>query len=168
MHCHIRRNECSGEFGVCGCSSTAASDGICDIMNLQSRIQHPLVCAEGGLRTFSQFLSATIGPSVARVSAPRTIPSLKRHPTIVVPVLVALASWIPLFWRKLFLTILHSAPRSCERFRIHTSLGLRSRSPEGDRLKVVPLGLSDSWVFVKSCANIEHYASSTVAVGTWT
>jgi len=38
---------------------------------------------------FSQFLSATIGPAVALVSAPRTIPSLKRHPTIVVPVLVA-------------------------------------------------------------------------------
>jgi len=55
------------------------------------------------LLTFSQFLSATISPSVARVSAPRMIPSLKRQPTMVVPVLVALGSGIPRSARKLFL-----------------------------------------------------------------
>ena len=54
-------------------------------------------------RTFSQFLSATMGPSVARVSAPRTIPSLKRQPTMVVPVLVALGSLIPLSFKYVFL-----------------------------------------------------------------
>jgi len=55
------------------------------------------------LLTFSQFLSATMSPSVARVSAPRMIPSLKRQPTMVVPVLVAFGSGIPRSARKLFL-----------------------------------------------------------------
>ena len=54
--------------------------------------------------TFSQFLSATMSPSVARVSAPRMIPSLKRQPTMVVPVLVAFGSGIPRSARKLFLS----------------------------------------------------------------
>lgn len=47
-------------------------------------------------RTFSQFLSATMGPPVARVSAPRQIPSSSPEspppylrPTMVVPVEVA-------------------------------------------------------------------------------
>ena len=53
--------------------------------------------------TFSQFLSATISPSVARVSAPRIMPSLKRQPTIVVPVLVALGRRTPLSDIKLLL-----------------------------------------------------------------
>jgi len=55
-------------------------------------------------RTFSQFLSATIGPAVARVSAPSTIPSLKRQPTIVVPVLVAFGIFTPLLSRKALLS----------------------------------------------------------------
>jgi hypothetical protein len=38
---------------------------------------------------FSQFFSATMGFSVARVSPPRTTSSLKRKPSMVVPVLVA-------------------------------------------------------------------------------
>jgi hypothetical protein len=54
-------------------------------------------------RTFSQFLSATIGPSVARVSAPRTMPSLKRQPTIVVPVLVARGTGMPFSCKNVFL-----------------------------------------------------------------
>lgn len=37
---------------------------------------------------FSQFLSATVEPAVALVSAANTTPSLYRRPTIVVPVLV--------------------------------------------------------------------------------
>lgn len=55
------------------------------------------------IHAFSQFLSATMGPSVARVSAPRTMPSLNTHPTMVVPVLVALGKGTPLLRRKLFL-----------------------------------------------------------------
>ena len=55
------------------------------------------------LLTFSQFLSATMSPSVARVSAPKMIPSLKRQPTIVVPVLVAFGRGNPRSARKLFL-----------------------------------------------------------------
>jgi len=42
--------------------------------------------------TFSQFLSATMGPSVALVSAPNTIPFSYKHPTMVVPVEVALGN----------------------------------------------------------------------------
>lgn len=53
--------------------------------------------------TFSQFLSATMGPSVARVSAPSTIPSLNRHPTMVVPVLVAFGSGRPFSDKNAFL-----------------------------------------------------------------
>ena len=54
-------------------------------------------------KTFSQFLSATISPAVALVSAPRTIPSLNKHPTIVVPVLVAFGKGSPFSAMKLFL-----------------------------------------------------------------
>lgn len=48
-----------------------------------------------GARCESHTLSATIGPLVARVSAAITTPPLNRHPTIVVPVLVALGSGTP-------------------------------------------------------------------------
>lgn len=44
-----------------------------------------------------------MGPSVARVSAPSTMPSLNKHPTIVVPVLVAFGRGTPRCSRKLFL-----------------------------------------------------------------
>lgn len=44
---------------------------------------------------FSQFLSATIGPLVALVSAAITTPPSKIHPTMVVPVEVALGKGIP-------------------------------------------------------------------------
>ena len=40
-------------------------------------------------------LSATIGPLVARVSAAMTTPPSNKHPTIVVPVLVALGRGKP-------------------------------------------------------------------------
>ena len=40
-------------------------------------------------------LSATMGPLVARVSAAMTTPSSNKHPTIVVPVLVALGRGRP-------------------------------------------------------------------------
>jgi hypothetical protein len=44
-----------------------------------------------------------MGPAVARVSAPRIMPSWKRQPTMVVPVLVALGSLTPLSARYAFL-----------------------------------------------------------------
>jgi hypothetical protein len=44
-------------------------------------------------------LSATIGPLVARVSAAITTPPSNRHPTMVVPVLVAFGSGTPWAWR---------------------------------------------------------------------
>lgn len=47
----------------------------------------------------SRTLSATMGPLVARVSAAITTPPSNKHPTIVVPVLVALGSGTPLAWR---------------------------------------------------------------------
>jgi hypothetical protein len=43
--------------------------------------------AAAGALAFSQFLSHTIVPSVARVSAPSTTPPVKTAPQIVVPVL---------------------------------------------------------------------------------
>jgi hypothetical protein len=64
-------------------------------------------------------LSATMGPLVARVSAAMTTPPSKRHPTIVVPVLVALGSGIPWAWSAaLRLWLLKSKPpivRGCAR-----------------------------------------------------
>lgn len=48
-----------------------------------------------------------MGPSVALVSAPRIKPSLKRQPTIVVPVLVAFGKFRPLSSRDLFLEKCH-------------------------------------------------------------
>jgi hypothetical protein len=47
----------------------------------------------------SHTLSATIGPLVALVSAAITTPPSNRHPTMVVPVLVALGSGTPWAWR---------------------------------------------------------------------
>lgn len=47
----------------------------------------------------SRTLSATIGPLVALVSAAITTPPSNRHPTMVVPVLVALGSGTPWAWR---------------------------------------------------------------------
>ena len=44
-------------------------------------------------------LSATKGPDVALVSAAITTPPLNIHPTIVVPVLVALGRGTPRAWR---------------------------------------------------------------------
>jgi hypothetical protein len=56
-------------------------------------------------------LSATIGPLVALVSAAITTPPSKRHPTMVVPVLVALGSGTPWACRAaLRLWLLKSKP----------------------------------------------------------
>jgi len=44
-------------------------------------------------------LSATMGPLVARVSAAMTTPPSNRHPTMVVPVLVAFGNGTPWAWR---------------------------------------------------------------------
>lgn len=80
----------TGELGVRCRSRSATSDVVRDIVDLY----RPMGARRRGkgelVRTFSQFLSATIGPSVALVSAPSTIPPSKRQPTMVVPVEVAL------------------------------------------------------------------------------
>ena len=52
-----------------------------------------------GRRDMSWTLSATIGPEVALVSAAMTTPPSNMHPTIVVPVLVALGNGMPCAWR---------------------------------------------------------------------
>lgn len=100
VHLHVRSDERGCEFGVCSCSGTAASDGFTDVVDLNrdDKLDVQLEDSEvgmRGLRTFSQFLSATMGPVVARVSAPRTTPSLNMQPTMVVPVEVALGRGIP-------------------------------------------------------------------------
>jgi hypothetical protein len=56
-------------------------------------------------------LSATMGPLVARVSAAMTTPPSYKHPTMVVPVDVALGRGTPLAWRaRLRLWLLKSKP----------------------------------------------------------
>lgn len=111
MQFHIRRDQRSGEFCISSCPCTTATDVLSDIVDLRYEdadafVRWPyfhIYTLAQTRPTFSQFLSATIGPSVARVSAPRTIPSLNRHPTIVVPVLVAFGGLTPLFCRNEFL-----------------------------------------------------------------
>ena len=100
---HVRGDEGGSEFSVGSGTSTTASDVVSDIVDLVELSD--VMCSQymSSEHTFSQFLSATIGPSVARVSAPKIIPSLKRHPTMVVPVLVALGRGIPRSVRKVFL-----------------------------------------------------------------
>ena len=55
------------------------------------------------LCNFAQFLSATIGPAVALVSAAITTPFLNWQPTIVVPVDVAFGCANPLVVKNWFL-----------------------------------------------------------------
>jgi hypothetical protein len=112
----IARDERGDKLGIRCCTSAATSDGLTDIVYLHSHLSVALRGREKcdgdngkavhrtSYCTFSQFLSATIGPAVARVSAPRTIPSLKRQPTIVVPVLVAFGIFTPLLSRKALLS----------------------------------------------------------------
>ena len=114
MKLHVGGDEGSRKFRICCCSCTTASDIVRDIVDLRWSVYERTVrCTKSeGVCTFSQFLSATMGPSVARVSAPKMMPSLKRHPTIVVPVLVALGNGMPRSVRKLFLQP-HGQARSC-------------------------------------------------------
>ena len=107
----LARNHCCNEFGVCCSPRTTTSDIISNEMYLfaaggnshrRTQLQaHPSINwlldrptfkDQGMGRRKTNFLSATIGPSVARVSAPRHIPPSQTKPTIVVPVLVALGS----------------------------------------------------------------------------
>lgn len=86
------------EFGVGGGSSSCTPDlrsnevkpGV--LVSPASKAIYPVV--EMGPH-FSQFLSATMGPLVARVSAAITTPPSNRHPTMVVPVEVAFGSGTP-------------------------------------------------------------------------
>lgn len=101
----LRCNRICGHFGIGCCSSTATAIKIgieLEIVQSLGLIIYDCIhwtyymfLAKKWI--FSQFLSATIGPSVARVSAPRTTPSLKIIPTIVVPVLIAFGSLKPFF-----------------------------------------------------------------------
>ena len=85
------------QLGVGGRTGAAAADVLRDVVNLRAQVERVRELleseserGEGGQgRTFSQFLSATMGPSVARVSAPRTMPESYTTPTMVVPVEVA-------------------------------------------------------------------------------
>lgn len=104
---HVARDELGNKLGVCCCSRTAAPNIVGDIVNLlgvgrremknvNTQLAHNTSqLVDSHKRTFSQFLSATMGPSVARVSAPSTMPSLNAQPTMVVPVLVAFGSRSP-------------------------------------------------------------------------
>ena len=96
---HLGGDEGGGELGVCCCACTTAANVVGDVVDLKQDRLRSSAEARGG-RTFSQFLSATMSPSVARVSAPSTMPSLKRQPTMVVPVLVALGRGMPRSARK--------------------------------------------------------------------
>jgi hypothetical protein len=149
MQFHIGGNKCCCEFRVGSRASPATSDIVSDIMNLNTQMQGKtgkIVIIAKDQRSnmsdlalaFSQFLSATMGPSVARVSAPRTIPSLNKQPTMVVPVLVAFGNGTPLFWRNEFLQR-SSAARIIDllvpsiiratRYIGFTGRGWKSRSP---------------------------------------
>lgn len=113
----IARDERGDKLSICCCTSAATSDGLTDIeciyiyshlsVAIQGREKYDVDNGKAVHRTsyctFSQILSATIGPAVAHVSAPRTIPSLKRQPTIVVPVLVTFGIFMPLLSRKALL-----------------------------------------------------------------
>ena len=96
----LRRNHICCHFCISCCSSTATAKNkttnnlkpICEHIEC-SEITYYMFLAKKWI--FSQFLSATIGPSVARVSAPRTTPSLKMMPTIVVPVFIDFGSLKP-------------------------------------------------------------------------
>ena len=103
MQFHIRADHCGRKFCVSSCACTTATDVLCNVVDLPFGISACRLETRSTRLTFSQFLSATIGPSVALVSAPNTIPSLNRHPTMVVPVLVALGRGMPFSARKLFL-----------------------------------------------------------------
>lgn len=105
MKLHIRADHSGCKLGVGSRARAAAADILCYIMDLASRSLLAPAANTGNVKsTFSQFLSATMGPSVARVSAPSTMPSLNRHPTMVVPVLVALGRGRPFSERNAFLS----------------------------------------------------------------
>ena len=106
MELNVGRDEGGDKFCVCSCTSATAANVLWDVVNLErspSESAGVMIESQGQDLTFSQFLSATISPAVALVSAPRTIPFFHKHPTIVVPVLVALGNGRPRFDRKSFL-----------------------------------------------------------------
>jgi hypothetical protein len=94
----------------------------------------------GYIHTFSQFLSATISPAVARVSAPKMIPSLNRQPTMVVPVLVAFGSGIRCSAKNLFLGGYCSGQlneRNC--YREHYLSSFEKSKPGGEYTEVLAM-----------------------------
>lgn len=96
MKLKIRGDQGGGEFGICSGTGTCTPYLRSDIMQLLA-VLHPitLVTVSRTRTRNGKTLSATIGPLVALVSAAITTPPSKMHPTIVVPVLVALGSGTP-------------------------------------------------------------------------
>ena len=101
----VRGDDGGGELGVCGCSGAGAPDVGGDVVELLAVLCTKLdICSSVSIRRVLSMagictLSATMGPLVARVSAAITTPPSKRHPTMVVPVLVAFGSGTPWAWR---------------------------------------------------------------------
>lgn len=114
MKSHVAGNHVGRKLCISSSPSTTTSDIISDIMDLNMTFQHAVSWMTLA-RTFSQFLSATIGPSVARVSAPSMTPSLNMQPTMVVPVLVAFGKGTPCDMSSSFLK------RKLEKLRLPNS-----------------------------------------------
>ena len=76
----------------------------CVTISVSAAVPAPAHQMRGANRcSFSQFLSATMLPAVARVSAAMTTPPANLQPTIVVPVDVAVGVPNPLALRNWFL-----------------------------------------------------------------
>ena len=107
MQFQVASDEGGGEFRVGGGTGAGTPDVRGDVMEFLTvllvrnmSIRWPIVREKMDVRELT--LSATMGPLVARVSAAITTPPSNRHPTMVVPVLVALGSGTPLAWRARF------------------------------------------------------------------
>lgn len=107
MEFQVRGDDGGGEFGVGGGAGSRApylrSDVVKFLAILQTRGRSDFYDLWVLVRLDSfPTLSATMGPEVALVSAAITTPPSKIHPTIVVPVLVALGNGTPWACRAAF------------------------------------------------------------------
>jgi hypothetical protein len=108
-------HEGSGEFGIgCG-TSTRAPNVWRDVVQLLTVLEDEKSTVRQYLQMIQRrkklALSATMGPLVARVSAAMTTPPSNRHPTMVVPVLVAFGRGTPFACKATFLLwLLKSKP----------------------------------------------------------
>jgi hypothetical protein len=140
MQLHIGADHGRSELGISSCASTAATNVLRYVVDLTSIIISLHKWLEKVCSTFSQFLSATIGPPVALVSAPNTMPSLKRQPTMVVPVLVAFGTGIPFSERKAFLDEFEKSKPGVE----YTEVIVASQANINPRTRMPPLEPSTS------------------------